>query len=231
VPAWAGALPQELADVEEAAAFWHGSPAVRRRIDAIAGSSASVVLFLEHLPLGLADWLARQVAMGEGAAASAIDLVARELVTAVAFMNGAGVLHFDAHLGNLRTDGQRVFMTDFGLATCPRFMLSPAEARFLAANDTHDACYAITRLVDWLVTALTDITDWQDRDRYVRRCADGEAPIDLPAPARVIVNRYAPVAAAINEFYRRLHLEDRATPYPTEDAERACAHAGLLGRL
>lgn len=229
LPAWAEALPAELADADQAAASWKGSAAVRARVEAIAASSACLVLLLEHLPLALPDWLAGQVALGDAAATAAINMTARSLLGGVAFMNGAGLLHFDAHLDNLRTDGQHICFTDFGLVGSPRFVVAPGEAAFLAANATHDACHTITRLVDWLVTALTDVGDWHERDRFVRRCADGHDPVELLAAARAIVNRYAPVAVVINEFYRRLHLEDRATPYPTEEAEQACGMAGLVG--
>lgn len=229
LPAWAGALPAELADADEAAAHWNGSAAVRARVEAISASSAALVLLLEHLPLALPDWLAGQVALGDGAATAAINMTARNLVAEVAFMNGAGLLHFDAHLDNLRTDGRHICFTDFGLVGSPRFVVSSAEAVFLAANATHDACHTITRLVDWLVTALADVGDWHERDRFVRRCAEGHDPVELLPAARAIVNRYAPVAVVINEFYRRLHLEDRATPYPTEEAEQACGRAGLVG--
>ncbi|HTL45744.1 MAG TPA: hypothetical protein VL262_15500, partial [Vicinamibacterales bacterium] len=43
-------LPDELADIERAVAFSHGSAAVRRRIEAIAGATASLTLFFEWLP-------------------------------------------------------------------------------------------------------------------------------------------------------------------------------------
>ena len=36
-----------------------------------------------------------------------------------------------------------------------------------------------------------------------------------------------PIAAVVNEFYRRLHLEDRRTPYPTDEVRRAGATAGF----
>src|SRR3954454_5272731 len=53
--------PEGFADafggVDGAVAHWEGSAAVRRRLEAIGGSSASLVLFLEHLPQTLAAWL------------------------------------------------------------------------------------------------------------------------------------------------------------------------------
>lgn len=49
----------EFGGVAAAVEYWAGSPAVRARLTAIGGSSASLVLFLEYLPHTLADRLAR----------------------------------------------------------------------------------------------------------------------------------------------------------------------------
>jgi hypothetical protein len=145
----------------------------------------------------------------------------------VAFMNAAGVFHFDAHLGNILTDGHRLYLADFGLATSPRYELTAAEEGFLARNRSHDPCHTVTRLVDWLVTHLTGRRHWTERDALVRRWAEGEEPADvLPAAARIIT-RYAPIAVVVNDFYRRLYTEDRSTPYPADEVERACAATGF----
>ncbi|MCP4967977.1 MAG: hypothetical protein GY926_22420 [bacterium] len=43
VPAFDGPLPDELGDIDALVAHWHNSPAVRRRANAIAESTAAVV--------------------------------------------------------------------------------------------------------------------------------------------------------------------------------------------
>jgi len=227
-PAFGDSLPDELADIERLVAHWHGSSAVRQRVEAIAESSANVTLFFEYLPQELPDWLTSNVFDESEAAASALSLVEQRLRSGVSFMNASDLFHFDAHLGNILADDRSVYFADFGLATSPRFDLSAAESRFLVANRSHDVCHVMTRLVDWLVTELTDVADWQSRDALIARCAGGdEVSAHLPAPAAKLIGRYAPIAAIINGFYAQLHLEDRATPYPTADAEAACAAAGI----
>lgn len=185
--------PDETRDVERAVAYWEGSPAVRERLHALAAASASLVLFLEYLPHDLHDWLS-------GQPEEAYAMVERRLRADVAFMNGAGLLHFDAHFGNVRTDGERLYLGDLGLATSPRFALSAAEARFVARHAHHDLCHTLTQLVN----------------RLERNGAGGP-----------IVGRYAPVAEVMNAFYRRLFGQSRATPYPAEELARAMALAGL----
>ncbi|MGN5637018.1 protein kinase family protein, partial [Streptomyces sp. AC154] len=47
----------EFGGIDGAVAHWEGSSAVRHRLEAIGGSSASLVLFLEQVPQTLAAWL------------------------------------------------------------------------------------------------------------------------------------------------------------------------------
>ena len=216
-------LPDELADIERVVAFCHGSAAVRRRIEAISAASATLTLFFEWLPEPLPAWLARQVVAGDAAAERAIAMVERRLLVDVDQMNAAGLYHFDAHLDNILTDGERLYFTDLALAMSPEFELSASEARFLDANLTHDRCHTIRCLVNWLVTAFTGVSDWQARNEIIDRVAAGEA---LAGVAAAVIARHAPVAAVINDFYRQLHLVDRRTPYPAAAARAAWAGIG-----
>jgi hypothetical protein len=216
-----GAVPvaEELADIERAVEYWHGSPAVRDRIEALARASATLVLFLEYVPFALRDWLTAQLAAGDGAAAAACTMVEQRLRTDIAFMNAGGLLHFDAHFGNILTDGRRLYLADLGLATSPRFDLSPAESELVARNASHDACYALTQLVNGLVVHACGVPVPEtggpvERNAYVRRCAAGASPEGVPPAVAAIISRYAPIAAIMNDFYWDLFGTSRATPYP-----------------
>jgi hypothetical protein len=225
-----GAVPvaDEHADIEGTVAYWGGSSAVRERLDAVARASASIVLFLEYIPQNLADWLAKQVTIGDEAVTSACAVVERGLRADVAFMNANGLLHFDAHFRNILTDGRRLYFADLGLATSPRFDLSADEMDFVARNMSHDACYAVMQLVNWLVTnvcgvAVPDTGGPTDRNDYIRRCAAGAEPTNVPAAVAAIITRYVPVTVVMNDFYWDLFGESRATPYPAEEIRRAIA--------
>lgn len=117
-------LPEELADIERAVAYWDGRAEVRHRIEALARASASVVLFLEYLPQTLHSWLGRQLRAGERAADRACVMVERELTATAAFLRARGLLHFDAHFANILTDGRRLYFADYGLALADDFELS-----------------------------------------------------------------------------------------------------------
>ncbi|MEU3349928.1 protein kinase family protein [Streptomyces sp. NPDC006700] len=213
------ALPEELADVERAVAYWGGGPEVRRRIEALRDSSASITLFLEYIPQNLHDWLGAQVKAGDEATDRACAMVTRQLKAGTSFMNARGLLHFDAHFQNILTDGRRLFFTDYGLAISSRFALSKEEADFFAEHRTYDRCYTVTHLVIWLITALYGY-EREDRNAFVRACAQGEHPTGIPPEVAAILTRHAPLAAVMTDFYRRLQLESRQTPYPLEEIHR-----------
>ena len=215
-------LPEELADVERAVAYWGGGPQVRRRIEALQRSSASIALFLEYIPQNLHQWLGAQVQAGDEAAGRACALVEENLEAGISFMNARGLLHFDAHFENILTDGRRLYFADYGLALSSRFELSREEADFFDRHQVYDRCYTATYLVNWLVTALGGCRR-EDRDgRYalVRAYAEGERPTGIPEEAAAIIARHAPVAAVVSDFHRTFQSRSRQAPYPLEEIRR-----------
>ncbi|GAA3710204.1 hypothetical protein GCM10022224_089650 [Nonomuraea antimicrobica] len=218
--------PQHV-DVEAVVQYWDGSPAVRDRLHALARASASIVLFQEFIPYNLNDWLAAQRTAGQDAAIAASAMVESCLLTDVAFMNGQGLMHFDSHFGNILTDGERLYIADLGLATSSRFDLSKQEIDFLERNRTHDVGYALMRLANWLVTNICGVPVprngvLEQRNEYIRACADGTDAAGAPPAVAAMLRRYAPVAQAMNSFYWDLFWSDRrTTPYPSEKIERA----------
>ncbi len=209
--------------VDEVTGYWRGTPAVEHRLEAIARAPATVVLFFEYIPTTLPEWLDEQTALGAAATDAAIAMAENGLLAGVDELKSAGVLHFDAHLNNMLTDGSRVYFTDFGIATSPSFHLSDLEKRFIAANATHDRCHTLTRLVDWIITALTDAPDWETRDERIQRISNGDHGelAHVSATAAAVVERHAPIAAIINDFYRRLRFDDRHARYPTDALHQA----------
>ncbi|WP_165984317.1 protein kinase family protein [Streptomyces sp. YIM 98790] len=219
LPGPGGPLPEELADVERAVAYWGGRSGVRRRIEALQQSTASLMLFLEYIPDNLHDWLGVQIRAGDEVAGRACAMVDNELQAGTSFMSARGLLHFDAHFKNILTDGRRLYFADYGLALSSRFDLSPDEAGFHGRHRSHDRCYTASYLVYWLVTALYGY-GWDERMALVRACAEGERPTGIPETAAAIITRHAPLAAVMWDFFRRLQEENRETPYPLEAIRR-----------
>lgn len=205
--------------MERAVAYWGGGSGVRRRIEALQQSTASLMLFLEYIPQTLHDWLGVQIGAGDEVAGQACAMVDNELSAGTSFMNARGLLHFDAHFKNILTDGRRLYFADYGLALSSRFDLSREEAGFHDRHRSHDRCYTASYLVYWLVTALYGY-GWDERFALVRACAEGERPAGIPEAAAAIITRHAPLAAVMWDFFRRLQEENRETPYPLEAIRR-----------
>lgn len=208
-------LPEELADVDKAVAYWEDRPEVRRRIEALREASASIALFLEYIPQNLHDWLDDQVKAGDEATERAFAMVEEQLRAGTSFMNAQGLLHFDAHFQNILTDGERLYFADYGLAISSRFTLSAEEAAFFAGHQAYDRRYTATHLALWLIAALYGHRS-DDAYAFLRACAQGEPPTGIPPGVAAILTRHAPVAAVMTGFYRSFRTKGRQTPYPAE---------------
>ncbi|GAA2074424.1 hypothetical protein GCM10009801_28350 [Streptomyces albiaxialis] len=162
----------EFGGIDGAVAFWEGSPAVRRRLEALGRATSSLVLFLEHLPGTLAD--AREPGP---------DRTVAELERGARFMASRGLVHFDAHSRNVLTDGRRLLFTDFGLALSARFALAPDEARFLAAHlASYDRCFVLSEARRRLGADLGARGPAADLlDAFHRRLLDGSRRTPYPA--------------------------------------------------
>jgi serine/threonine protein kinase len=151
--------------------------------------------------------------------ASKAASVERQLLAITAVLHDHCLLHMDGHFGNMRVDGERIYLTDFGLATSPHFDLSTAERDFARRHAMHDTDYAAMRLVNWLVTEVCGVavsagTAPVARDEYVARCATGDIPVGVPPAVTAILARHAPAAARMNALYRRLFGGDMRAEYP-----------------
>lgn len=215
-------LPEELADIDRAVAYWDGRPQVRHRIEAIRDSSASIALFLEYIPQTLHEWLTDRIEAGGEATDRACAMVERELAAGTEFMNSRGLLHLDAHFGNILTDGHRLYFGDYGLALCSGFDLSPAEVAFFGRNQGYDRGYVATYLVNWLVTALYGLRG-KERMSMVRAIAAGKPPEGISVAAAAVLTRHAPIAAAMSAFMHEFQHTSRGTPFPDERIRRLLA--------
>ncbi|USQ78558.1 serine/threonine protein phosphatase [Ornithinimicrobium faecis] len=204
-------VPSEHQDIDAVVAQFDGNQAVRTRLEELDRADCSLVLFLEHLPHALLDTLRDPV--------NGAERVERQLMEAVAFLRSREVLHLDGHFGNLRADDDQLYLVDLGLATSARFDLCDVERDFVAANVEHDADYASMRLVNWLVTTVCGVSVTSQgglaaRNDYVRRCARGDIPQDVPAAVAGIISRHARAAATMNDFCWRLFDGDVDAVYP-----------------
>lgn len=191
--------PEQQAWIDQSPAYWDHSDAVRARLEAIAAASASIVLFLEHIPAPLGAWLASRPV--DEALEAVILRLDDQLRDAAAFMNARGMLHFDLHSHNVLTDGEQVYVADFGLAISSDFDLSPAERAFFEAHRLYDRSYLDWSFHGWLPP---------ETDRGA-----------LPPALRARLDRATPVGLIMAAFFKTLREESKSTPYPAAALEAA----------
>ncbi len=183
--------------------YWDGSEAVRVRVEAIAAATSSIVMFMEPAPWMLSTWLADRIG-GSGRVDEATAALALrfqdQLETAAGFMNGRGMLHFDLHTENVLTDGEQIYIADFGLAVCDDFELTAEERAFFAAHRLYDRAYVDRAFRQWVAP----------RER--------ERPNLTPA-LQAEVARREPAAAVLEAFLTALRENKRAAYPAAEIAE------------
>jgi hypothetical protein len=109
---------------------WDGNQNIAAFVLDRASARHQLVLFLEHMPYGLQSWLHESP--------DRLHQVLDDMRMTIDFLRKHGVIHFDAHFGNILSDGERAYLTDFGLVLDRSFELSDDELAFFEANIHYD---------------------------------------------------------------------------------------------
>ncbi|WP_330174019.1 protein kinase family protein [Streptomyces sp. NBC_01498] len=217
-----GSAPDGFVDgfggIDKAVSHWDGSPAVRRRLEALGASTAELVLFLEHVPHTLGGWLAERRHGADGEP-SPYPWVVDALTRGADFMSARGLVHFDAHFRNVLTDGRLIYFADFGLALSSGFELAPPEADFHARHRLYDRFYTTTHLIRHHL--FDDERDDARHVRFLRAWTAGRRPEGVRDDVGALLDRYARSALVLEEFQGRLLGESRRTVFPADEIERA----------
>lgn len=210
-------------DIEEHCLYWGNSNAIRKRVTDLNKAPAHIALFLEYVPQNLHEWLSAQIANGDDSAETAVAFVDEHLKATYKYMNAHGLMHFDAHFKNILTDGKRLYLSDFGLALSSKFDLTPAEIEFLKQHQSYDQACAAVNLLHCIITSLFGKEHWEIR---LREYLAGELGNVTPA-MNTIINRYAPIALLMDEFFQKLQKESKSTPYPATQFEKLLITSSL----
>ena len=203
------ARPMAPEELDRYVAYWDGSEAVRAFRQARQGATHAVVLCLEFVPHALRDWITEH--------AEALPSVLQGVQTTTGFLRSQGIVHFDVHLGNVLTDGEQTWLTDFGLALDEGWELDDDERAFHKAHRHYDDAEFIT----CLYRPLKDrVGRWSDPERARATALVGgvELPdvvdgleelrraglIDLPAAAAELLVRQEPLRRWMGGFFDRL---------------------------
>jgi len=203
-------------DIEKYCQYWENSTAIRKRVEDLNKASAHIALFLEYVPQNLHSFLSAQIAKGDDNAEKAVVFVDEQLRVTNTHINTHGLMHFDAHFENILTDGKHLYLSDFGLALSSKFDLTPAETEFLKQHQSYDQACAAVNLLHCIITSLFGKKHWEIR---LREYLAGELS-NVPPAMNTIINRYAPIALLMDEFFQKLQKESKSTPYPATQLEK-----------
>ena len=203
-------------DIEKYCQYWENSDVIRKRVLDLNNASAHIALFLEYAPQNLHDWLSAQIAKGDDSAEATVAFVDEQLKETNKYMNARGLMHFDAHFENILTDGKQLYLSDFGLALSSKFDLTPEEIEFLKQHQSYDQACATVNLLHCIITSLFGKEHFEIR---LREYLAGELN-NVPPAISTIINRYAPIALLMDEFFQKLQKESKSTPYPATQLEK-----------
>jgi hypothetical protein len=110
--------------------YWGDNANIGNYVLGRTKANYELVLFLEYVPYVLATWLQEHQGKCQQPLA--------DLFKTVDFLREQGVIHFDVHFDNVLTDGDRVYLTDFGLVLDRSFSLTKQEEDFFDQHIFYD---------------------------------------------------------------------------------------------
>jgi serine/threonine protein kinase len=140
------------------------------------------------------------------------------LLALTAFINERGLQHMDAHLENIMTDGEEIYLTDFGLAISDTFELSDREGAFFERHRCFDTVTALTSLVHAIFIRHAGSQGWRDALRAFLTAPETQLPA-MPDADREFLIRRGELWLAMAGFYRSLR-DDITSDFPAEKIER-----------
>lgn len=170
-------------------AYWRSSPTIGRYMDARRRAHHELWIILEHIPHPMVFWLMMHQ--------DQIDDVLTQMFEIIASLRRQGIVHFDAHLANVVTDGQQCRLGDFGLVMATGFELTSAERAFLTRHTHYDMGVVLGYLGMMLLAALGE----QGSARHLGRAIDdlGELPVNYEPAFIEAFKRYRePICYMVN---------------------------------
>jgi serine/threonine protein kinase len=221
--------------------YWGGDENIARyRLDR-ASANHELVLFLEYVPHVLRSWLPENPGR--------VHAVLDDLCATIDFLRKNEVIHFDAHFGNILTDGERTYLTDFGLVLDKTYILAEDEKAFFKANTYYDYGEVLSCL-DTVLYRAYEVLPETDKCRLKGKCGIEEHAQDHELMPVILDNieesdvagmmkldksyvtcvvRYRSIIALMRDFYSRLRRNNKKdTKLPHAKLRRLLKEAGVL---
>lgn len=140
--------------------YWGNSANAGNYLLDRAIANHELVLFLEYIPYVLETWLRENP--------NKLQKPLDGLRTTIDFLRTKGIIHFDAHFQNVLTDGEQIYLTDFGLVLDKSFALTSYEESFFEQHTFYD--YGeILRNLGHLIRPSYDSCSENDKRRIMEK--------------------------------------------------------------
>ena len=227
--------PEKL---QEYVTYWGGNENIEQFMRARTNAQVELVLMLEYFPHPMHKWFVDNLEQ--------VGWVLDDLRTTVDFLRQNDIVHFDANFWNMLTDGERLYLTDFGLVLDRNFDLRDDEKAFFDAHTLYDYGQYITSLPDPLYQrfrSLPEAKQQQLRARFglseegtphreilralMQEIETGEL-LNVDAAYRNALAQYQPIVALVGGFFSNMrHNLQKDTPFPHAELQRLLGEGGL----
>lgn len=126
-------------------------------------------------------------------------------------MKNQGFIHFDAHFRNILTDGNLLYLSDFGLALATKFELNEMEREFLIRHQNYDFSCTAVNFLHTIITAIFGKDKWEVSLQEFLAGNRGE----LSPSISNIIKRYGKIALTMDAFFQKLQKQSKHAPYPS----------------
>lgn len=179
------------ADLKKHLAFWNHNENIAHYLAERAKAPYEIMLFLEYFPYTLHT-------IGQEKPLQIPEFIA-QADHSLQFLQQQGILHLDAHLANILSDGNQVYISDFGLALDRQFNLQAEEMDFFEQHTHYDRAELLSCLNGLWLQRCQNLTPEQQKQLY----------------QHLGVSEDARLAEKIEAFFAQLH---RARPHPDVEA-------------
>lgn len=200
-----------------------------------------VLMFFEHIPYQLGHWFGKHM--------DQVDMVIDGMKDTISYLVKNDVIHFDCHWGNIMTDGEKVYLADFGLVLEKRFGLTKREQDFFSANKYYDGGEFLCGLGSYVsdiyrtsskqkkkslerAYGLTENMSYHKRLQFLvhnieRICSDGFLPLHEDYVDKVV--KYREITLMMDDFFFGMGTNNRKnTKYNHSKLRRLLKETGFV---
>lgn len=109
---------------------WNNDQNISNYIICRKKAKYEIVLFLEYIPFVISNWLNKNT--------HKVKELVTQITNTIDFLIKKEIIHFDIHNGNVLTDGDTFYLTDYGLTLDRNFQLTKKEKEFFDNNSYYD---------------------------------------------------------------------------------------------